>query len=524
MGDASPELIGERYRVVRLLGSGGMGAVYEAVDATNGKSVAVKVISDERAQKPTGRVARLRDARRHAAERPVRSPHIVEVLDSGVDPTTRVPYIVMELLDGEDLSSLLTRLGPISPELAVRVAVQAAKGLAEAHAAHVVHRDVKPGNLFLAKAAGDKRVVKVVDFGIAKFKGDGIRGDGQTAGLTKSGGILGSPLYMSPEQARGKKAIDERSDVWSLGVVIYTAITGAPPHRDTEELGDLIIRICSEVAEPIQNRAPWVVPEIAAIVQRALRFSPDERFRSAAEMGAALAAALPDAGDIDEAMLVPLADEERNRPATRLAEELVATTDRRLRGDATTARPSSGATSSTVSVRATTALTTPSMTQSSSRNRTPLALAVGAALVMGVVAVRELSSSRGAPPSASAPVVASPPAAAPTPPEHVARLVVIPRGATVDVDGAPQAIVDGVVTLRGAIGSVHRVHASALGVDATTDVVVTDSGAVPAKIEVAAPPQAAAASASASSAAAAPRTAPPPRATAKPPVDIRIQR
>ncbi|HEY4119849.1 MAG TPA: serine/threonine-protein kinase [Byssovorax sp.] len=520
MGDASPEVIGERYRVVRLLGSGGMGAVYEAVDATNGKSVAVKVISDERAQKPTD-VARFdREARAAGA---IRSPHIVEVLDSGVDPTTRVPYIVMELLDGEDLSALLTRLGPISPELAVRVALQAAMGLAEAHAAHVVHRDVKPGNLFLAKAGGGKRVVKVVDFGIAKFKGDGIRGDGQTAGLTKSGGILGSPLYMSPEQARGKKAIDERSDVWSLGVVIYTAITGAPPHRDTEELGDLIIRICSELAEPIQDRAPWVVPEIAAIVHRALRFSPDERFRTAAEMGAALAAALPDAGDIDEAMLVSLGDDERGKQATRLAEELVATTDRRAREGATTARPGSGATSSTVSVHATTALSTRtgSATQSSSPNRTPLAIAIGAALVMGVVAVRELGASRAAAPSASAPVVASAPSAPPA--ERVARLVVIPSGAKVDVDGAPQPITDGVVTLRGAIGSVHRVHASALGVDATTDVVVTDSGAVPAKIEVPAPAPSPAATASAS-ATTTPRAAPPSRATAKPPVDIRTQR
>ena len=266
-----------------------MGAVYEAEDRRTGVHVAVKVMHGDHIKRDTTRVGRFqREAKAAAA---IDSDHIARVLDWGMDDVG-APFIVMEMLVGEDLQELLKRVGALRPEVALRVAAQACIGLAKAHEAHVMHRDIKPANLFLARLPGGEVVVKILDFGVAKIRPEGEQGQ-ETTGLTRTGGMIGSPMYMSPEQARGLKAIDFRTDLWSLGVVLYRALTGHTPHEDTEALGDLIVSLCSRPPKPIQDIARWVPPAIAAVAHGALQIAPEARFTDAQAMLDAMRRLLP---------------------------------------------------------------------------------------------------------------------------------------------------------------------------------------------------------------------------------------
>ena len=299
-------MLGGKYRIRDLLGRGGMGEVYEAEDTSTGLRVAVKVIH-------VGTPAELKELlprfRREAkAAMVIDSPHIARTLETGVDLETNAPFTVMELLAGEDLQQLLHRLGPLPPDLALRIVAQTCQGLVDAHASGVVHRDIKPGNIFLVKEGTGGRTVKILDFGIAKL---GEMYEVETAVLTRTGSMLGSPLYMSPEQARGIKNIDHRTDLWSLGVVLYCALAGRTPNQDIEAFGDLIIALCSQPSTPIQELAPWVSPDVAAVVDAALQIRADHRFQSATQMLDALKPLLPDGFALREEMLVSLADVER---------------------------------------------------------------------------------------------------------------------------------------------------------------------------------------------------------------------
>ncbi|WP_437740393.1 protein kinase [Sorangium sp. So ce1504] len=288
----------DRYTMLRLLGQGGMGAVYEARHAGTGRRVAVKVILGQAADDELVRRFQ-REARAVGA---VESEHIAQVFDTGRDRETGAPYIAMEFLEGEDVQALIERLGPLPVDLALRIGLQACLGLERAHEAGIVHRDIKPANLFLAKKQGGQRVIKVLDFGVAKVT-DNSLGNG---GMTKSGALLGSPLYMSPEQARGSGAIDARSDVWSLGISLYHALSGHRPNEHLTGLGELVLAICTTPVRWIQEIAPWVPPEVAHVVHRALVIDPAGRTASAGELAAALRAFLPGGEAIVEAMLVPL--------------------------------------------------------------------------------------------------------------------------------------------------------------------------------------------------------------------------
>ncbi len=297
----------DRYLILRQIGQGGMGAVYEARHVGTNRRVAVKVILKEAMMGE--QIARFqREARIVGA---VESQHITQVFDTGVDRATGCPYIAMEYLDGDDVHVLLRRNGPLPVDLAMRVASQACAGLSRAHDAGVVHRDIKSGNLFLHKNEPGTRIVKLLDFGIAKVGQD--LGDG---GLTKTGALVGSPLYMSPEQARGRPC-DPRSDIFSLGVTLYEMLGGRRPFEDVTQLGELIVKICSEPARWIQDVAPWVPAELAGVVQRALAIEPSARYQSAAEMAAALRAMLPGGHHVEEAMLVPIDPSLRSRVAPR---------------------------------------------------------------------------------------------------------------------------------------------------------------------------------------------------------------
>ena len=278
-----------KYRVVRLLGQGAMGAVYEAERAPGEGRVAIKVLHGD-VVRSHDRVRRFhREARAAAA---AGAKHIVQVLDHGTDAATGAPYIVHELLEGQDLQQLLDRHRILQPDTALRIVAQACAGLQKAHEANVLHRDIKPANLFLARQPGGAVVVKLVDFGIAMIKREPGSGSAST-GLTRAGGILGSPLYMSPEQVRGLKSIDFRTDLWSLGVVLYRALSGTTPHASIDSLADFLVALCTEPPLPLQEIAPWVAPEIAAITGKALQINPAARFPTAGAMLAALDALLP---------------------------------------------------------------------------------------------------------------------------------------------------------------------------------------------------------------------------------------
>ncbi len=268
-------LVGRRidgkYRVLRLLGRGGMGSVYE-VEGPAQEKLAAKVIS--RGMSGDNPAMLMRFAREAKAASAITSPNVVKTLDAGSDEELALPYIIMELLHGTDLSELLKTQGALDPQLAVRLCLQAARGIAAAHARHVVHRDIKPANLFLEIEANPQRevIVKVCDFGVAKRKRaeEGGRSQHSQFSLTRTGGMLGSPMYMAPEQARNAKSVDERADIWSLSVVLWEALTGDRLWGHQTSLGELIVSICTEPIRRLEELAPWVPPDLARLVHKGL--------------------------------------------------------------------------------------------------------------------------------------------------------------------------------------------------------------------------------------------------------------
>ncbi len=287
MSDVTMEgrVLAGKYELTRLLGQGGMGAVYEARNHL-GKRYAVKLLLKPEFAQDAGLTARFfKEAKASAA---IESEHIVQVYDTGVDPDTSFPFIIMELLKGEDLEHTIARVGAINVLGAARVISQASMGLGRAHEAGIVHRDIKPANIFMtAKENGDS-VVKILDFGIAKQTMDALSSN-EGAGLTKTGSMLGTPLYMSPEQAQGLKSLDGRTDIWSLGMCLYEALSGRTPWGDVDTLGALILSICSRDVMPLQDIAPWVPPDLAQVVHRCLQRDVSQRMPSALALVQALA-------------------------------------------------------------------------------------------------------------------------------------------------------------------------------------------------------------------------------------------
>jgi serine/threonine-protein kinase len=289
-----------RYVLTRQIGEGGMGVVYEAQHSATGRRVAVKLITA--AVDPGGEhLGRFQREARAAGS--IDTQHIAHVYDVGADPGTGRPFMVMELLTGEDLWAVTKRHGTLTVDVVLRIAAQALIGLQKAHEARVIHRDIKPANLFLARREDGEIVVKILDFGIAKIARGSLEEGGDTTHLTNTGSILGTPHYMAPEQAKGLRTIDHRADIWSMGAVLYRVLSGRTPHAHVDTVGQLIVAICTEDPTPIQEVAPWVPPEVAAVVHRALQRAPEARFPSAKAMLDAIRLLLPNGIAIQETML-----------------------------------------------------------------------------------------------------------------------------------------------------------------------------------------------------------------------------
>jgi serine/threonine protein kinase len=275
-------LVTPKLRLVRPLGSGGMGAVWLADHLALRTQVVVKFVREQLAWSPE---ATARFAREAAAASQVKSPHVVQMLDHGVSEAG-LPYIVMELLEGHDLADHLSS-GGLPPREVVAIVTQLCRALARAHEVGIVHRDVKPSNVFLCQVGGGELFVKLLDFGVAKRPAD----EGGAGDQTRSGALLGSPVYMSPEQLMGQKGVDYRSDLWSVGVLAFEALTGARPHEG-ETVGALTMHVhAAERPRPSQKN-PMLPVAIDAWFARACALDPGARFQGAKELAEALAEAL----------------------------------------------------------------------------------------------------------------------------------------------------------------------------------------------------------------------------------------
>jgi serine/threonine-protein kinase len=306
------EVVLKKYRVERLLGMGAMGIVAEATHLGLDQRVAIKFMLP--GKDPGGdQYARfIREAR---ASVRLTSPHVARVLDVGA-LDSGAPYMVMELLQGRDLEAVLRERGPLPIDEAAELILQACEAVAEAHAIGIVHRDLKPANLFLTRTKSGLPCVKVIDFGISKASNDTLK-------LTQREEILGSPLYMSPEQMRSSAAVDARSDVWALGATLYQLIAGTTPF-DARVIQELCAKVWFEPYTPLAQRRPDAPPAFdQGVIARCLEKDREKRFQSALDLARALAPyAPPRAAGYVERVAAALGDPAE---AARAAVELAAT-------------------------------------------------------------------------------------------------------------------------------------------------------------------------------------------------------
>jgi serine/threonine protein kinase len=304
-------LIADRYRVLRKIGEGGMGLLYACFDTVLSREVAVKLMQRSLATEPLVAERLMREAMLAAQLR----RHVAQVFDCGMLDTGE-PYIVMELLSGRDMYAVLRESGPLRPEELSAIVLQVCDGLAEAHEKGIIHRDLKPENLFRATEPTGEVVIKIVDFGVSKqLSGRRLRAQ------TNPGESVGSPQYMSPEQITAPSEVDPRTDIWSLGVVMYELLTGALPFK-----GPGTAKVCAAVltepVPPISDYRDDVPPALEFIVRRCLEKDRERRFPDVLQLSAALAAL--DAGAARLASARPLS-------ASAATEELDAPTRPRRR-------------------------------------------------------------------------------------------------------------------------------------------------------------------------------------------------
>jgi len=273
-------ILAQRYLVERLLGVGGMGYVVRAKQIFTDQPVAVKLLLPERAQDRAVVARFLREARAAAK---LKSAHVCRILDVGL-LDDGVPYIAMEYLEGSDLGAQLQEHGPLTPREAVACVLQACDAVAEAHALGIVHRDLKPRNLFLARREGGAASIKVLDFGVAKI----LDPDSERLQLTSDGAILGSPAYMAPEQMMSAKHVDQRADIWALGVVLFELLGGRTPFA-APSVNATCARVLTQPAPRLKDLGVAVDAGLEEVIARCLAKDRERRFPSVAELVAALA-------------------------------------------------------------------------------------------------------------------------------------------------------------------------------------------------------------------------------------------
>jgi serine/threonine-protein kinase len=278
-------VIGQRinnYEIVQQIGEGGMGAVYMARHPFIDRKVAVKVLRASLANDPAVVQRFFNEAK---AANAIRHPNIIDILDVGLLPDGRTPYLMMELLEGENVSQRLKRTGTLPVAEAVDIGLQTAAAVGAAHAQGIVHRDLKPENLFLVRdPRTGQELVKVLDFGIAKLRGT-VSGNQVR---TQTGALMGTPPYMSPEQCRGISAdIDHRTDVYALGIILYEILCGAPPFIG-EGFGDVLVQHLTRPPDPPRSRNPGVPGSLERVILRALAKTLDQRYQSMSDLALAL--------------------------------------------------------------------------------------------------------------------------------------------------------------------------------------------------------------------------------------------
>lgn len=370
------DVLATKYRVEKILGIGGMGMVVAATHLELDQRVALKFMLPDAMRSDQAMDRFLREAK---AAVKLRSEHVCRVLDVG-RLETGAPYIVMEYMEGQDFADTIQQRGRLSASDAVDYVMQALEGLAEAHVNNIVHRDLKPGNLFVTSDNEGLPLVKVLDFGISKSSVAGS--------ATRTGEIMGSPSYMSPEQMTSSKNVDARADIWAMGVILYQALTASLPF-DGDTLPALCMSVMTNQPPPIAVHRPDVPPGLAAAIMRCMEKNPDARYRDVAELAAAIA---PFGSESAPASAVRVARVLRRSGASPAASNsgMPATI---VASGAHALTPAPGARVTTLQGSAGAVVTTAAPT---SPSPTKLAFfGIGAAAIAGVVVVMIFGGSRG---------------------------------------------------------------------------------------------------------------------------------
>jgi eukaryotic-like serine/threonine-protein kinase len=280
------DVLGGKYRVERVLGVGGMGVVVAARHIELDSRVALKFLLPELVASPEA-VARFAGEARAAVQ--IQNEHVARVLDVGA-LDNGAPYMVMEFLEGRDLSTWLQQRGPLPAEQAVEFVLQACVAVADAHRLGIVHRDLKPANLFCIRRSDGQFVIKVLDFGISKLRRvtDGRRLS-ESAGMsvTKTSALMGSPLYMSPEQMRSSKDVNAQTDIWALGVILFELLTGRVPFLG-ETVTEVAIHVATQSPPPIRSLRPDAIPGLEAVIFKCLEKQRDNRYPTVADLAVGL--------------------------------------------------------------------------------------------------------------------------------------------------------------------------------------------------------------------------------------------
>lgn len=274
MSFSSGDVIADKYRIVRMIGRGGVGEVYEGENLRIRRKVAIKTLRAEFLAKSD--VVQRFEREAQAAGR-IGSAHIVEVLDLG-DMPDGSRYLVMEFLEGQTLSKHIKGAGRLGAVEAAQILMQILEGLGAAHAAGIVHRDLKPANVVLTTKAGE-HFAKILDFGVSKF--NTLASD--ELAMTKTGAVVGTPYYMAPEQAKGARGVDGRADLYAVGVIAYECVTGQVPFS-AQTFNELLFKIVLETPPPIESFVSDLDPDFASIVRKAMAREPNQRFQTAAEL------------------------------------------------------------------------------------------------------------------------------------------------------------------------------------------------------------------------------------------------